>query len=83
MKKYYLLIITKDLKKKAFIKSFELLEIPTLILTSELFDYERLDYLQKRTLFHLEEADNTRVPFEYREHIKFANKFIKCFSRNR
>ncbi len=75
--KYYLLTLTKDLQKKAFIKSFGLHEIPTLILTSKLFDYERLDYLQKRTLFHLEEADNALLPFEYRKHIKFANKFIK------
>lgn len=74
--KYYLLTLTKDLKKKVFIKSFDLLEIPTLILTSKLFDYERLDYLQKLTIFHLEEADNSLLPFEYRENIKFANKFI-------
>lgn len=83
--KYYLLTLLKDLKRKAFIKSFNLYEIPTLILTSKIFDFERLDYLQKRTLFHIEEAYNAKLPFEYRENIKYANKFIKKaldFNRN-
>ncbi|MFW9877728.1 MAG: tetratricopeptide repeat protein [Candidatus Thorarchaeota archaeon] len=75
--KYYLLILLKALKKKPFIKSFNLYEIPTLILTSEIFDFERLDYLQKRALFHLEEAYNAQVPSQYRNNMKYAIKFIE------
>ncbi len=83
--KYYLLTLLKDLKRKALIKSFDLYEIPTLILTSKIFDFERLDYLQKRTLFHIEEAYNAKLPIDYRDNIKYANKFIKKaldFNRN-
>jgi len=75
--KYYLLTLLKNLKRKAFIKSFDMYEIPTLILTSEIFDFERLDYLQKRTLFHLEEAYNALLPLEYRENIKYTTEFIQ------
>ncbi|MFX1569012.1 MAG: tetratricopeptide repeat protein [Promethearchaeota archaeon] len=75
--KYYLLTLIKELKVEVLNQSFELYEIPTLIKTSKIFNFETLEYLQKRSLFHLEEAYNSQLDFEYWENIKYASDFIR------
>lgn len=75
--KSYLISLFKDLKRKKFINPIDLKEIPTLILTSEIFVFERLDYLQKMSLLSLEEANDMLSPLKYREKIRFALEYIE------
>ncbi|KKN31367.1 hypothetical protein LCGC14_0824680 [marine sediment metagenome] len=75
--KHYLLNLLKNFKKNAFVDRFDLNEIPTLMLTSRLFEFERLDYLQKKALFHLEKAYDASTPFKHRVNLEEVKYYIQ------
>ena len=75
--KKYLFNLLKDLRKLVFINRSDLNEIPTLILTSNIFDFERLDYLQKRALIHLENVYNASTPFKHRVNLEEVKYYIQ------
>ena len=82
----YLINLLKEFKKKYLVNCLNLKEIPSLILTSDIYIFERLDYFQKKALIYLKKANKELPPFKHREMVKNAieniNKAINLDSKN-
>ncbi len=82
----YLINIFKDFKKKYFVNYLNLKEIPSLILTSDIYIFERLEYLQKRALLYLKEASKELPPPKHQETVnnalEYVGKAIKMDTKN-
>ncbi|NVM35482.1 MAG: hypothetical protein HWN81_07790 [Candidatus Lokiarchaeota archaeon] len=82
----YLINLLKEFKKKYLVNCHNLKEIPSLILTSDIYIFERLDYLQKKAIIYLKKADKELPPYKHREMVKNAleniNKAINLDIKN-
>jgi tetratricopeptide (TPR) repeat protein len=73
---HHILNLIKESKKKITLNWFELNDIPEIILMYDFLVFKRLDYLQKKALLFLEEADEMLPPFEFHEKINAALGYI-------
>ena len=82
----YLINLSKEFRKKYLVNCFNLKEIPSLILTSDVYIFERLDYLQKKAIIYLNKANKELPPYKHREMVKNAleniNKAINLEAKN-
>lgn len=73
----YLLNLLKEFKSNYLVYCLNLKEIPSLILTSDIFIFERLDYLQKKAIIFLEKANEELLPYKYMETVNIALEIVE------
>ncbi|MFX1364653.1 MAG: tetratricopeptide repeat protein [Promethearchaeota archaeon] len=82
----YLIKMFKDFKKKYFFNYLNLKEIPALILTSDIYIFERLDYLQKKAITCLKEANKEIPHFKHdtmvNNSLEYVDKAIDLNTKN-